>query len=64
MTTNGDAQEEDNFQNAFQYACISSNKAMTKEITDRVEASITDPILRHPGGVWMKKKDEWHLQNW
>ena len=30
---------------------------MAKEITDKVEASITNPILRHQDGVRMKKKD-------
>ena len=61
-TTNEDAQEEANHQNAFWLACIGAKEAMaTTEITNRVGASITNPILRHMDGVRMKKMDEWHL---
>ena len=35
---------------------------MAKEITARVGTSITNPILRHPDGVRMKKVDEYLLR--
>ena len=34
---------------------------MAREITARVGISITNPILRHPDGVRMKKVDEYLL---
>ena len=35
---------------------------MVKEITDKVGVSTANPILRHPGGIRMKKIDEYHFK--
>ena len=61
ITTNEDAQEEVNRQNVFRLACIGAKEGMAKGITARVGTSITNPILRHPDGVRMKKVDEYLL---
>jgi phosphotransferase system HPr-like phosphotransfer protein len=61
ITTNEDAQEEANRQNVFRLASIGVKEGMAREITARVGASITNPILRHPDGVRMKKVDEYLL---
>ena len=61
ITTNEDAQEEANRQNVFRLASIGVKEGMAKEITARVGTSITNPILRHPDGVRMKKVDEYLL---
>ena len=59
---NADAQEEANHQNVFWLACIGVKEGMVKEITVRVRTSITNPVLRHPDGVRMKKVDEYLLR--
>ena len=61
ITTNEDAQEEANRQNVFRLASIGVKEGMAREITARVGVSITNPILRHPDGVRMKKVDEYLL---
>ena len=61
ITTNEDAQEEANRQNVFRLASIGVKEGMARKITARVGVSITNPILRHPDGVRMKKVDEYHL---
>ena len=61
ITSNEDAQEEANRQNVFRLACIGAKESMAKEITNRVGKSITNPVLRHPDGIRMKKVDEYQL---
>ena len=61
ITTNEDTHEEANHQNSFQLACIGTKEATTKEITDRTENSITNPILHHPDSFRMKEANEWDL---
>ena len=61
ITTNEDAQEEANRQNVFRLASSGVKEGMAREITARVGVSITNPILRHPDGVRMKKVDEYLL---
>ena len=56
-----DAQEEANRQNVFRLACVGAKEQMAKEITAKVGANITNPILRHPDGVRFKKVDEYKL---
>ena len=61
IITNEDAQEEANRQNVFRLACVGAKEQMAKEITAKVGANITNPILRHPDGVRFKKVDEYKL---
>ena len=57
ITTNEDAQEEANRQNAFRLASIGAKEQMAAEITAKVGESITNPVLRHADGVRLKKVD-------
>ena len=57
ISTNEDAQEEANKQNVFQLACVGAKEQMAKEITAKVGANITNPVLRHADGVRFKKVD-------
>ena len=61
ITSNEDAQEEANRQNVFRLACIGAKESIAKDITNRVGKSITNPVLRHPDGIRMKKVDEYQL---
>ena len=44
-------------------ACIGAKENIAKVITDRVGASITNPIMRHLDDVRMKEVDEYQLHN-
>ena len=61
ITTNEDAQEEANRQNVFRLASIGVEEGVGKEITARVGTAITNPILRHPDRIRMKKVDKYLL---
>ena len=61
ITKNEDAQEEANRQNVFRLTSIGVKEGMAKEITARVGTAITNPILRHPDGIRMKKVDKYLL---
>ena len=61
IQTNEDAQEEANRQNVFRLACVGAKEQMAKEITAKVGANITNPVLRHADGVQFKKVDEYKL---
>ena len=61
VLTNEDAQEEANRQNVFQLACVGDKEQMAKEITAKVGANITNPVLRHADRVRFKKVDEYKL---
>ena len=54
ISTNEDAQEEANRQNFFRLACVGAKEQMAQEITAKVGANITNPVLRHADGVQYK----------